>query len=336
MLEEVLERNLHEDRLRTHRRRSIREQSDGLSEDASAMHAEHRGIDREDRPDGNRAPEGGLEPAGHRRGAEQPVQGTQYLVHSGGEHSTVCEARCPLMVLTDREGTMHRELLPGGDRQVQSGSVIGPAAEAPAVMRGDRCTCRRGTWIALRDHRTVGHGHGMHGHTVGQHEVMAIETAPVAVRYRERVMPGLASWLAALGFVLLIAIAYAAAFDAYAGWLLAAGGILIVAIAQYLRSISITVSDDGAGAGAPVGLHVGDAHLPVRAIASVEVLDATAVRASLGPDTDVRTYTAVLGSAGRGGVLIRLADPEDPHPAWLVSSRRPAALAAAINELVGG
>lgn len=161
---------------------------------------------------------------------------------------------------------------------------------------------------------------------------MPIDTAPVAVRYRERVMPGFASWLAALGFVLLIAIAYAAALDAYAGWLLAAGGILIVAIAQFVRSILIVVN----GSGPQVGLHVGDAHLPVHAIASAEALDGRAVRTALGPATDVRTYTAVLGGVGRGGVLIQLADPEDPHPGWLVSSRRPVALAAAITELIRG
>jgi hypothetical protein len=76
-------------------------------------------------------------------------------------------------------------------------------------------------------------------------------------------------------------------------------------------------------------LYVDDAHLPVSYVAEVNVLDANAKRALLGPVA--QRYAFVVQRPWiAGAVRVVLNDPADPTPYWMISSRRPAALAAAI------
>ncbi|MFF0814016.1 DUF3093 domain-containing protein [Rhodococcus sp. NPDC003318] len=85
------------------------------------------------------------------------------------------------------------------------------------------------------------------------------------------------------------------------------------------------------GAGdAPAELHVGRAHLPVEAIARVAVVPGSAKSAALGRQLDPaafvqnRTWIKPM-------LLVVLDDPDDPTPYWLVSTRRPHDLAAALG-----
>jgi hypothetical protein len=74
----------------------------------------------------------------------------------------------------------------------------------------------------------------------------------------------------------------------------------------------------------------GRARVPIRLLGRVEVLDAERMRHARGPDLDARAYLCLRGWIA-AGVLVELRDAEDPTPYWLVSSRRPAELAAAIT-----
>jgi hypothetical protein len=76
-------------------------------------------------------------------------------------------------------------------------------------------------------------------------------------------------------------------------------------------------------------LHVDDAHLPLDAIAGVEVLDAQRRRDLLGLDADPLAFV-IQRPWISGGVRIDLDDPADPTPYWFVSSRHPERLAAAL------
>ena len=76
-------------------------------------------------------------------------------------------------------------------------------------------------------------------------------------------------------------------------------------------------------------LHVDDAHLPVSFVTEVNVLDAEAKRALLGPVAS--RYAFIVQRPWIAGALrVVIDDPADPTPYWIVSSRRPAKLAAAI------
>jgi hypothetical protein len=76
-------------------------------------------------------------------------------------------------------------------------------------------------------------------------------------------------------------------------------------------------------------LTVGKDELPVRSITGVQALDREQTRSRLGPQADPAAHHVVRGWIGPS-VMVRLANP-DPVPYWVVSTRRPAELAAAIR-----
>lgn len=80
-------------------------------------------------------------------------------------------------------------------------------------------------------------------------------------------------------------------------------------------------------------LWVDDAHLPVRLIAAAEPLRGEAKRAALGPDLHALAFV-VHRPWVPGAVKVTLADPADPTPYWIVSSRHPERLAKALSESI--
>jgi hypothetical protein len=64
-------------------------------------------------------------------------------------------------------------------------------------------------------------------------------------------------------------------------------------------------------------------------VAGVTELDASALQERLGTRSDARAFLCVRPYL-RGGVEVALADPADPHPYWLIGSRHPAQMAAAV------
>lgn len=77
------------------------------------------------------------------------------------------------------------------------------------------------------------------------------------------------------------------------------------------------------------GLTVGRAHLAPGFIGTPEALDSTTYRRRLGVDADARAYLATRPWADRG-VMVPVIDPADPAPYWIIGSRDPQQLAAAI------
>jgi hypothetical protein len=77
-------------------------------------------------------------------------------------------------------------------------------------------------------------------------------------------------------------------------------------------------------------LTAGPARIPVSALGPVVVLDADRARAVRGPESDPAGYHLIRGwvPAGVQAVVI---DPQDATPYWFVATRRPDALAAAIE-----
>lgn len=76
-------------------------------------------------------------------------------------------------------------------------------------------------------------------------------------------------------------------------------------------------------------LVAGRAHVPLSFVADPVALDAAATRAAVGPDADARAYL-LLRPYIRTAVRVRITDPADSTPYWLMSTRRPGALVAAL------
>ena len=147
-------------------------------------------------------------------------------------------------------------------------------------------------------------------------------TGRSATTYRERLTVPLLAWPIALACAAFLAAEVFLGASTPLIWVPYA--ILIPGTAAtlfILGRILIRVSDGE--------LHVDDAHLPLTWVTEVNVLDANAKRALLGPIAERYAFVVQRPWIG-GAVRVVLNDPADPTPYWVVSSRRPAALAAAI------
>lgn len=77
-------------------------------------------------------------------------------------------------------------------------------------------------------------------------------------------------------------------------------------------------------------LHVPAARAPLTAFGAPRVLGKEALRRVLGPEADARAWVACPGWVSRA-VLLPVVDPEDDTPYWVVGSRHPERLAAALT-----
>jgi hypothetical protein len=74
----------------------------------------------------------------------------------------------------------------------------------------------------------------------------------------------------------------------------------------------------------------GRARLPRVVVASVEAFEGAAATAQRGTALDARAWLLLRGWIP-GVVRVQLDDPSDPTPYWLVSTRQPRKLAAALS-----
>ncbi|MBK9740076.1 MAG: DUF3093 domain-containing protein [Actinobacteria bacterium] len=141
--------------------------------------------------------------------------------------------------------------------------------------------------------------------------------------YRERLLPSWWAWLVALSFVAMLAIAYGAALGTGPGVAVAVIGGALTCWLLWLTAPVIRVSSRG--------LEISGATLPLACVASAESVDAARMRELRGPGADARLFVALRPWSASDGVLVVLDDPEDPHPAWLFTSRHPGRIVAALT-----
>src|SRR5690606_2428644 len=138
---------------------------------------------------------------------------------------------------------------------------------------------------------------------------------------RSRLLPGVGGGAAARGSAAVRGIALWAASHAIAlgvGALAAAAGV----VALWWTSPVVAVADGE--------LRAGRAHVPVGLLGQVTTLDAEAMRVQLGPRLAARAYVC-LPAWPLTREHVRLEDPQDPTPYWLVSTRHPQRLADALR-----
>jgi len=145
-----------------------------------------------------------------------------------------------------------------------------------------------------------------------------------AVTYRERLWP--TPWLLIACLLLIPAgILVFAPIQLLAGII---GGLALYAIAvAWLLGSSPAVGIDA------TGLRAGRALLPLEHVGEATPLTGAAAVEARGTGLDARAFTLFRGWVP-GVVRVENTDPDDPAPYWLVSSKRPAALAEAIRGAV--
>jgi hypothetical protein len=101
--------------------------------------------------------------------------------------------------------------------------------------------------------------------------------------------------------------------------------LITLVVASWLVTVSISrVGVDAAG------LRAGAAHLPFEAMGAVRIVEPTTRRALHGPAGDDKAYLCTRDWV-RGCVYVEVVDDGDPTPYWLVSTRDPQRLAAALR-----
>jgi hypothetical protein len=141
--------------------------------------------------------------------------------------------------------------------------------------------------------------------------------------YRERLRAPLSWWLLGLVVIVILGAELAAGF----GWL-AAAAIYAVLVAGWSAMLiswgrpRVEVADGE--------LVAGRARLALAAAGEVSALDRAQTRAISGPRADPAAFLLIRPYL-REAVYVEVTDPAVGTPYWVVGTRRPAALAAAIN-----
>lgn len=148
------------------------------------------------------------------------------------------------------------------------------------------------------------------------------------VRYRERLSVPWWWWLPGLGLAALIAYEVNLGIEGLPDWAPYAVLLPVAAVVlAWFGRAEVRVTGDAAG---ETELWVGDAHLPVSVIARSAEVPKTAKSAALGRQLDPAAYVVHRAWVGPM-VLLVLDDPEDPTPYWLVSTRHPDRVLAALG-----
>lgn len=77
-------------------------------------------------------------------------------------------------------------------------------------------------------------------------------------------------------------------------------------------------------------LRAGDAHIPLGLLGDVEIIAPEERRMAMGPYLDPAAFVVQRGWI-KPLVRVRVTDPEDPTPYWVISTRHPEELVAAIK-----
>ena len=150
---------------------------------------------------------------------------------------------------------------------------------------------------------------------------MTTTPAPsTAARYSERLLPGPLGWALVLVLAVFSVIALfpvSPTVAAIVGAVVAVAGVVVAVV----TAPRVAVSGGE--------LRAGRAHIPLALLGEVRELDPDATRVELGPALDATAYVCLRAWA-RTAVRAQVLDPADATPYWLVSTRHPRDLAAAI------
>lgn len=143
------------------------------------------------------------------------------------------------------------------------------------------------------------------------------------MNYRERLHPGIGTIVPCLliipaGYLVFAPIAWQLG--------LAVGTVLLTLVisAMWFWFSPVIIVNKGQ-------LFAGRAWVQLKFLGTAEVVPESEFREQLGPSLDSRAYLVIRGWL-RTSVRVPINDPSDPTPYWLISSRNPEQLAAALNQ----
>jgi hypothetical protein len=130
-------------------------------------------------------------------------------------------------------------------------------------------------------------------------------------------------WLIATALVLTLWVITAVPAGNVAGF--AVAGVATVLLVTLFLRYGVVVEVDAQT------LRAGRARIERDYLGTAEALTGEAARNAFGRDCDPKAYL-VLRSYAPGAVRVEVTDPQDPAPYWLIATRNPQRLAAALTE----
>ena len=144
-----------------------------------------------------------------------------------------------------------------------------------------------------------------------------------APAYDERLVPPPWVWLAVLAVALLSA---AVLHSGAQGW----RSVVPYAVLLPVAVVGLLLSSRGRITVADGVLHVPGARIPLDHLGGVTPLNREGTRRVRGPLAEPRAFVVTRGWLTES-VRVQVEDPDDDTPYWLVGTRRPAELAAALQ-----
>ena len=151
--------------------------------------------------------------------------------------------------------------------------------------------------------------------------------APAAAEHSERLSVPFRWWVQGTMLVATFWLAFVVATPAMVAWS-ATAVLLLVMAGLFLGYGAPRVQVEGGW------LRAGRARIAGEFLADAQPLDAAETRRVAGPGADVRAYLLLRPYLKRA-VQVTVRDDRDPTPYWLISSRDPEHLAAAIRVISG-
>ena len=147
-------------------------------------------------------------------------------------------------------------------------------------------------------------------------------TGTPGTTYVERLVPPPWVWLAVLG---VAAVAAATLHAGASGWRTVVPYVVVLPVALGF----LLWSSRGEIRVADGVLHVPGARIPLDRLGGVTPLDREGTRRTRGPLAEPRAFVVTRGWLTES-VRVQVEDPDDDTPYWLVGTRRPAELTAAL------
>ncbi len=139
--------------------------------------------------------------------------------------------------------------------------------------------------------------------------------------YAERLWLGPAGWVLLVAFAAMMVVAFVP-LDLVVAAVVGVAVLVLGAVLLVVFAPRVEVADGV--------LRAGRAHIPLTLLGPAVPLDRAATTAELGPRLDARAHLCLRGWI-HTAVRVEVQDPQDPTPYWVVSTRHPAALAAALH-----
>lgn len=140
--------------------------------------------------------------------------------------------------------------------------------------------------------------------------------------YQERLWPSLGMWTFAFIMTASLGIAYGRAYGNDLGLIVAITTTLAVAIGIAVNTPLVRIDE--------LNFRAGRARLPLKHVGQIQRLDDQQTRRARSVDANSNAHFQLRGGV-KNSVIVEVTDPQDPHPYWQVSTRKPDELIAALN-----